>query len=142
MKPVAGFFVAVIAVAALASFLTVRWIEARPAAAIDSHEWLHSALRISPEQHAALAPIEKKFAEKNRRLREQLRAANHELALALAEGRPDSPEIATAIGKVHRHMSELQHASIDHLFAMRATLTPAQNATLVHLAQQALDDPP
>ena len=125
MKSVAGLFIAVIAVAA-----------------IDSHEWLHSELKISPEQHAALAPIEAGFAEKNRRPREQLRAANHELALALGKGGPDSPELAAAIGKVHRHMGQSQNASIDHLFEMRAKLTPEQSETLLRLAQRALDGSP
>ena len=141
MKHVAGFFVAVIAVAAFSSFLTMRWVEARHAA-VDPHEWLHSELNITAEQHEALAPLETKFAQRNRVLREQMRAANHELAVAIGRGQANSPEIAAAIGKIHQHMGELQNASIEHLFAMRATLTPAQSATLLRLAQQSLDDPP
>ena len=142
MKHLAVFFVAVIAVAALSSFLTMRWVEARHAAPVDPHEWLHSELKISPEQHRALEPIETKFAARNQKLREQMRAANHELAVALGKGQPDSPEIAAAIGKIHLHMGELQNASIDHLFEMRAKLTPEQGATLLRLAQQALDSSP
>ncbi len=142
MKHVAGFFVAVIVVAALSSYLTMRWTEARHAVAVDPHEWLHSELKITPEQHQALESIETRFAEKNRRLRQQMRAANHELALAIGKGQADSPEIAAAIGKIHLHMGELQNASIDHIFEMRAKLTPEQSATLLRLAQQALDDAP
>ncbi|MBI2813038.1 MAG: periplasmic heavy metal sensor [Opitutae bacterium] len=142
MKHIVGFFITVIAVAALSSFLTMRWMESRPAASIDPHEWLHSALRTSPEQHRALEPIETKFAQKNRRLREQIRAANHELALAIGKGQPGSPEIAAAIGKVRLHMGELQNASIDHIFEMRAKLTPEQSETLLRLAQRTLDGSP
>ena len=142
MKRIAGFFFAVVAVAALSSFLTIRWVEARHAAIHDPHEWLHSELKISPEQQQALESIETKFAEKNRKLREEMRAANHALAIAIAKGQPDSPEISTAIGKIHLRMGELQNASIDHLFEMRAHLTPEQGATLLRMAQQALDDAP
>lgn len=142
MKHLAFFFVAVIAVAALSSFLTMRWVEARHAAPVDPHEWLHSELKISPEQHRALEPIETRFAARNQKLREQMRAANHELAVALGKGQPDSPEIAAAIGKIHLHMGELQNASIDHIFEMRSVLTPEQGATLLRLAQQALDSSP
>ena len=142
MKHLAGFFIAVIAIAALSSFCTMHWIEARHAAAIDPHEWLHSELKISPEQHQALEPLETKFAERNRVLREQMRTANHELAVAIGKGQANSPEISAAIGKIHLRMGELQNASIDHIFGMRAKLTPEQGATLLRLAQQALDDSP
>jgi len=142
MKSIAGFFVAVIAVAALSSFCTMHWMEARHAATVDPHEWLHSELKITPEQHEALAPLETKFAERNRVLKEQMRAANHDLAVAIGKGEANSPEISAAIGKIHLHMGELQNASIDHIFEMRAKLTPEQGATLLRLAQQALDDSP
>ena len=142
MKRIAGFFIAVVAVAALSSFLTVRWVEARHAAIRDPHEWLHSELKISDEQHRALEPIELRFAERNRKLREQMRAANHELAVAIGKGQPGSPEISAAIGKIHLRIGELQNASIDHIFEMRAHLTPTQDAALLRLAQQALDDSP
>lgn len=142
MKRFAGFFIAVILVAGLSSFLTMRWLETRHVATVDPHDWLHSELKITAEQHKALAPIEAKFAERNRLLREQLRAANHELALAIGKGQADSPEISAAIGKIHLHMGELQNASIDHIFEMRAKLTPEQGAILLRLAQQALDNSP
>ena len=142
MKRFTSFFVAVMVVAALSSYLTMRWMEARHASAVDPHEWLHSELKISPEQHQALEPLETKFAARNRILREQMRAANHELAVAIGKGKVNSPEISAAIGKIHLHMGELQNASIDHIFEMRAKLTPEQGATLLRLAQQALDDSP
>jgi hypothetical protein len=142
MKHIAGFFIAVIAIAALSSFCTVRWIDSRHSVTIDSHEWLHSELRISEEQHKALEPVETKFAEHNGVLKNQLRAAKHELAVAIGKGQGNSPEIAAAIGKINLYMGELQNASIDHIFRMREKLTPDQGATLLRLAQQALDDSP
>ena len=142
MKTIVGFFVAVVAIAALSSFCTFRWTEWRRARAADPHEWLHSELKITPTQEAALDPIEKKFAEQNRVLRERMRAANHELALAIRQGRPDSPEIAAAVGKIHLHMGELQKASIEHIFEMRSVLTPEQGEKLLQLAEKGLDVAP
>jgi Spy/CpxP family protein refolding chaperone len=142
MKTLIGFFVAVVAVAALSSFCTLYWMESRRAAKIDSHEWLHTELKITPAQHAALKPIEEKFAGQNKILRERMRAANHELALAIRKGQPDSPEIAAAVGKIHLHMGELQNASIAHIFEMRRVLTPEQGDKLLQLAEQGLDVSP
>ena len=143
MKRIIGFFAAVVLVAALSSFITMRWTESRQAARhVDAHEWLHSELKITTEQHKALEPIEEKFAARNRVLREQMRAANHALALAIKKGRPDSPEIAAAIGQVHLRMGELQQASIEHIFDMRRVLTPEQGERLLELTQKGLDSPP
>jgi nickel and cobalt resistance protein CnrR len=142
MKTILGFFVAVVMVAALSSYCTFRWIESRHATAHDPHEWLHSELKITPAQHTALEPIETKFAEQNRIHRERMRAANHELALAIRKGRPDSPEISVAVGKIHLHMGELQKASIDHIFEMRSVLTPEQGEKLLQLAEKGLDVSP
>ena len=142
MKTVLAFFVAVVVVAALSSFCTLRWMESRRAAANDPHEWLHSELNITPAQHRALEPIEKKFAEQNRVLRERMRAANHQLAVAIRQGRPESPEISSAVGQIHLHMGELQRASIDHIFEMRSVLTPEQGEKLLQLAEQGLNVSP
>jgi len=143
MKPILGFFVAVVAVAVLSSFCTLRWAAARPTAfSADAHEWLHAELDLTPEQRRALEPIEAAFAERERQLTAQMRAANHELATAIGKGQPGSPEIAAAVGKIHLRMGELQKASIEHVFAMRAVLTPEQGAKLLELAQRALNQAP
>lgn len=139
MKTVAGFFAVVVVIAALSSFCTLRWMESRRGRVADPHDWLHAELKITPAQHAALEPIETKFAEQNRALRERMRAANHALAVAIRKGQPDSPEIAAAIGQIHLNMGELQKASIDHIFDMRKHLTPEQGEKLLQLAEQGLD---
>ena len=71
-----------------------------------------------------------------------MRSANHELAVAIRKGVPNSPEIAAAVGRIHLHMGELQKASIDHIFEMRSVLTPAQGDKLLQLAEQGLDVSP
>lgn len=143
MKTILGFFAAVVIVAALASLGTWHWMSPHEGAgAIDSHEWLHRELRVTPEQEKALKPIEARFAERERIAREQMRQANRELAAAIARSKGSSPEVNAAVEKVHRHMGELQKASLEHLFEMRTVLTPEQGERLLQLAQKSLEGSP
>ncbi len=143
MKSFLGIFALAVAVAAISSFCTLRWVATRPPIdSSDAHEWLHRELHITPAQHKALEPIEAQFADKERMHREQMRAANRQLAAALYKGDPNSPEIAAAVHQIHLHMGELQKDSIEHLFEMRSVLTPEQNEKLMQLAEKALEETP
>lgn len=143
MKTILAFFAAVVAVAALSSFCTWRWAASRPAAgSVDAHEWLHKELRVTAAQHKALEPIEARYAERERAIREKMRQANQELAAAIAKSKGYSPEVAAAVEKVHQHMGELQKASLEHLFEMRTVLTPEQGERLFQLAHDALEKLP
>ncbi len=143
MKAVPLVLAAVIAVAALSSFCTLRWIAARPQPlSADAHEWLHKELNVTPEQRQALAPVEAAYAQKELQFKQQMRAANHELAVLLDRSRAYTPEVAAAVQKIHDHMGEFQQATLRHVFTMRQMLTPAQGDKLTHLAQQALDQAP
>ena len=143
MKTVFGFFIAVIAVAALSAFCTLRWkAEHMPTAPADSHQWLHDQLKLTPAQHAALDPIEARYAQKQHLLMRQLQDANRELSRAMGEGKAYSAAVSAAVEKIHQHMGEMQKLSIEHVFEMRQVLTPEQGDKLVQLAQQALESPP
>ncbi len=143
MKTILAFFAAVVAVAALAAFLTFRWVANRPSVgSADPHKWLHKELHITDAQHKALEPIETRYAERERVLREKMRQANRELAAAIAKSKAYSPEVAAAVEKVHQHMGELQKASLEHLFEMRTVLTPEQSERLFQLAHDALEKSP
>lgn len=143
MKTILAFFAAVVAVAALSSFCTWRWAASRPSAvSADAHDWLHKELHVTPAQHKALEPIEARYAERERALREKMRQANLELAAAIAKSKGYSPEVAAAVEKVHQHMGELQKASLEHLFEMRTVLTPEQSERLLQLAHDALEKSP
>ena len=142
MKIMLSFFAAVIAVAALSSFCTWRWVAGSHPVAVDSHEWLHKELRVTPEQHKALEPIEARYAERERVLRERMRQANRELAAAIGKSKGSSPEVAAAVEKVHQHMGELQKASLEHLFEMRTVLTTEQGDRLLELARKGLEEAP
>lgn len=143
MRTWIGLIAMAVAVAAISSFCTLRWMASRPSiVSADAHEWLHRELHLTPEQHRALEPIEERFAEKERKHREEMRAANRRLAAAIRKGDPNSPEIAAAVQTIHLHMGEIQKGSIDHLFEMRAVLTPEQGDKLLQLAETALEDTP
>ena len=143
MKTFLGLFAMAVAVAALSSFCTLRWVAARPpVVSADAHEWLHRELHITPEQHEALKPIETRFVKKERMHREEMRTANRQLAVAIRKGDANAPEIAAAVHMIHLHMGELQKDSLDHLFEMRAVLSPEQGDKLLQLAEKALEDTP
>jgi Spy/CpxP family protein refolding chaperone len=143
MKKVALFLSAIAAVAAVACYLTMR--VSQPQVTSDdvaSHEWLHRELKLTEAQHKALEPIEQGFGDKQRRLADALREANHQLARAIAEDKAYTPRVTAAVEHVHHCMGDLQKVSIEHVFAMRAVLTPEQGDKLLTLAQQALEQSP
>ncbi|QYM78830.1 periplasmic heavy metal sensor [Horticoccus luteus] len=143
MKKMALFLAAIAAVAAIACYLTLRVAQPRATADdIASHEWLHRELKLTDAQHQALAPIEQSFGEKQRRLADALRDANRQLARAMAEDKAYTPRVTAAVEHVHHCMGDLQKVSIEHVFAMRAVLTPEQGDKLLNLAQQALEHSP
>jgi Spy/CpxP family protein refolding chaperone len=143
MKRIVLFFVAVLAVAAIAAFCTLRWAENRTAAdTVAAHEWLHRELQLTEVQHKALEPIETKFAEKQRLLANALREANTNLARVMAEDKSYTPRVATAVEHVHHCMGDLQKASIEHVFEMRSVLTPEQGDKLLSLTERALEQSP
>lgn len=143
MKTILAFFAAVVAVAALSSFCTWRWVASRPStASTDAHDWLHKELRVTDAQHKALEPIEARYAARERALREKMRQANLALAGAIAKSKDYSQEVAASVEKVHQHMGELQKTSLEHLFEMRTVLTPEQGERLFQLAHDALEKSP
>lgn len=144
MKRALGFFVAVVLVAGLSAFATLRW-SAKPVQIgkeSDGHDWLHRELKLTAEQHKALGPIEAKFASEQGRLNEELRLANRRLAQVMAEDKRHTPRVAAAVTAVNRCMGELQRSSIEHVFEMRAVLSPEQGDKLLRLASEALERAP
>lgn len=143
MKKVALFLAAIAAVAAIACYVTMRMSQRQVTSDdIASHEWLHRELKLTEAQHKALEPIEQGFGERQRKLADALRDANRQLARAMAEDKAYTPRVTAAVEHVHHRMGELQKVSIEHVFAMRAVLTPEQGDKLLSLAQQALEQSP
>ncbi len=136
------FLVAIAAVAALAAYATMHWTHRVTADEVTSHEWLHHELNLTEAQLKALEPIEAKFGDRQRQLAEALHVANRQLARAMAEDKAYTPRVAAAVEHVHHRMGDLQKASIEHVFAMRAELSPEQGDKLLVLAQKALEQSP
>lgn len=106
--------------------------------AVVTHQELHEALNLTPEQEAALVPLEDKAEKRESALREALSMANEELATTLVRERSYSPEVEQSVEKIHRAMAELQKVTLEHLFEMEEVLTPGQYDKLLRLAGDSL----
>jgi nickel and cobalt resistance protein CnrR len=142
MRRILFFLVAIAAVAAFATYVTLHWAQRVTADEVTSHEWLHHELKLTDAQLKQLEPIEEKFGSRQRELAEALREANRQLARAIAEDKSYTPRVTAAVEHVHHCMGDLQKASIEHVFAMRAELSPEQGDKLLILAQKALEQSP
>ena len=135
----------VVVVAATACFLTGRFLSRHQASggghadAGGAHQWVHRELHLTPEQDAALHPIEEKYATRRGELTTAIRQANAELARAIREDRADSPKVAAAVDKIHQAQGELQKVTLEHVFEMRQALTPEQYDKLLNLTAGALE---
>ncbi|MCF6312846.1 MAG: periplasmic heavy metal sensor [Verrucomicrobiales bacterium] len=103
-----------------------------------THEQFHQALGLSAKQEKALLPLEAKSNEREMKLRDDLNAANAELAEVLIAERSYSPKVERSVEKIHKAMAELQKATLEHLFEMEKVLTPEQYDQLLKLAGESL----
>ena len=90
------------------------------------HSVVHKQLDLSAEQDRRLDVIEARFAARRPALEAEVRAANRELAAAIAASDGDTPQVQAAVDHFHAAMGDLQKATITHVFEMRSVLTPAQ----------------
>src|SRR3546814_5423431 len=72
--------------------------------------------------------IERRFAIRRQALELELRADNARLADAIQAEHGYGPAVGAAIDRSHQAMGELQKETLEHVFAMRAVLTPEQAA--------------
>jgi Spy/CpxP family protein refolding chaperone len=104
------------------------------------HSVVHEQLDLSPEQDRRLDVIEARFAARRPGLEAEVRAANRELAAAIAASDGDSPQVQAAVDHFHAAMGALQKATITHVFEMRSVLTPAQAGVFDEAVVDALHD--
>ena len=90
------------------------------------HSVLHKQLKLDAAQHARIEAIEQRFAVRRKALELEMRAANAHLAEAIEAEHGYGPQVTAAIDHTHHVMGEMQKETLEHLFAMRAVLTPAQ----------------
>lgn len=135
------FLFSVAAIAAGAAALT-EYLLRRTQPPEDAHAWVHRQLEITPEQDGKIAEMEKGYALRRAALMRRLHEANDELARAILADRAASPNVAAAVRRIHAAQAELQQITLDHVFEMRAALTPAQYDKLLHLTADALTHHP
>lgn len=138
--PVLALLVAVALAAVGACWLTGHFMAGRAPAQshAEAHQWIHSQLKLTPEQEAQLAPIEQRYDEQKRHFSELIRLANMELAQALLQDRADSPGVGEIVAKIHAAQGELQKATLRHVFEMKPVLTSEQYDRLLNLTANAL----
>ena len=95
---------------------------------------------MSVEQSARIDAIERSFAVRRQALEYELRADNAKLAAAIEAEHGYGPRVASAVEASHIAMGELQKATLEHVFAMRSVLTPAQTPAFDKAVVKALTD--
>ena len=134
-------FTAVLAALAsgAATWATATWVmrERQPPSL---HSLVHEKLDLSAEQDRQLDVIEARFAARRPALEAEVRAANRELAAAIAASQGDTPQVQAAVDHFHTAMGDLQKATITHVFEMRAVLTPTQAEVFDAALVEALRD--
>lgn len=104
----------------------------------DLHAWMHEHLDITPEQHDKLDPIEKEFEQRRVALKAQIRAAGVELAQVIGAPNVDEARMKDALDRLNQGQAELQRLTLDHFFAMKRHLRPAQARKLVEWTHDSL----
>ena len=102
------------------------------------HKLLHEQLNLSPEQHIKIEALEKQHTIRKRAMELEMRAANARLAAAIEAEHGYGTQVTAAVDHIHHVMGEMQKETLQHLFAMRAALTPEQAQTFDATVTKAL----
>jgi hypothetical protein len=78
-----------------------------------------------------LEPLEAEFEKEREQLRGEIASAGRQLADAVRNGKAGSPEIDAALQRLNAAQGKLQRATLDHFFAMKDHLDPAQAEKLL-----------
>jgi hypothetical protein len=136
-------FVAVLAFfVALAALWLGQRLRGEAPAETRLHVLMDRELGLDPGQKARIDALERGFAQRRGALEVELRAANADLAAAIARDRAYGPSVEKAVDRSHIAMGELQKATLRHVFAMRAVLHADQTARFDAAVAQALTTPP
>ena len=100
---------------------------------------LHHELDLDADQQRRLAAMESAYAAQRKALESHARAANRELADALLTEHQYGPQAERAIDHFSAAMKALQVATVVHVMAMRAVLTPGQAKKFDRTLVTALD---
>ncbi|MBA4759651.1 periplasmic heavy metal sensor [Sphingosinicella sp.] len=104
------------------------------------HAFVHQQLDLDREQEARIEALEVRFASRRAELEATLGQANAELARAMASEHQYGPRVAAAVDHAHMAMGDLQKATLEHVFAMRALLRPDQAVRFDRAVDKALTE--
>ncbi|MFT4913735.1 MAG: Spy/CpxP family protein refolding chaperone [Brevundimonas sp.] len=124
-KPVALTVILAVAASGIGAWAGATWV-LRHDTPPSLHEIVHEGLDLEPGQLARIEAIEGRFATRRIALEQRVKAANRELATAIAASDGDSRVVQPAVDHFHDAMGDLQQATIAHIFEMRTVMTPAQ----------------
>ena len=127
-------------IALCASWAARHWLAAPGHDGSEMHAFMHDQLDLDEEQEARLEELEAHFANRRNALDARLREANAELARAMASEHQYGPRVAAAVDHAHMAMGDLQKATLEHVFAMRALLRPDQAARFDRAVNKALTE--
>ncbi len=141
-----GRRLAVVAVLVIALALSGVWLGrmVQPAAhhsGAELHALMHDGLELDDAQERSLAVLERDFAGRREALEARLRADNARLAEAIAAEHQYGPRVSAAVDATHMAMGDLQKATLEHVFAMRAILRPDQQAKFDAAVAKSLAQP-
>jgi Spy/CpxP family protein refolding chaperone len=105
------------------------------------HTFMHQQLDLDPVQEAQIEELEGRFSVRRTTLETTLRQTNAELARAMASEHQYGPRVAAAVDHAHMAMGELQKATLEHVFAMRALMRPEQAERFDRAVHSALTEP-
>lgn len=105
------------------------------------HALMHEDLDLDAAQERSLAALERDFAARREELEARLRADNARLATAIAAEQVYGKRVSAAVDATHASMGELQKATLEHVFAMRAILRPEQQARFDAVVAKSLAQP-
>jgi Spy/CpxP family protein refolding chaperone len=108
----------------------------------DFHAWMHEHLDITPEQHAIMEPLEAEFEEKRIILRAAIRKSGHAVAESISAADPNDERLKSALEALNRSQGDLQRLTLDHFFAMKRHLRPAQAKRLLDWTYDSLTREP
>lgn len=128
--------------AALAAVLCMRmWFAPAPRVESEVHALLHQHLTLDAVQEQRIHALEAAFAIRREALEAAMRADNQQLAGAIAAEHGYGPKVGEAVDRSHHVMGQLQKETLQHIFAMRAVLSPDQAAQFDIAVVEALTQP-
>lgn len=141
LRTFAGMIVVTVLAAAFAGWLGVQYGLQQAQPRDDLDVLLHEQLSLTDDQQSKIAAIEGRFEVERDRLQAQMRAANRDLAVSIAQRHVYDAQTQQIVIRFHNAMTTLQEDTIRHVLAMRAVLTPDQATQFDQIVEKSLTTP-